>query len=93
MSMTLGQLLVWLTIGVIAGTLAASAVTRKKTGYGLPANLLLGMTGAVLGGFLFKLTGLLAELDAMSISARDIVSAMLGSLAVLGLLWLKSRHH
>ncbi len=92
MSITIGQLLVWSIIGVIAGTLAAAAVTRQKAGYGTPANLLLGMAGALVGGFLFKTTGLLSGLDAISISARDILSAVLGSLAVLGLLWLKTRH-
>jgi uncharacterized membrane protein YeaQ/YmgE (transglycosylase-associated protein family) len=89
MAMTIGQLLVWSIIGVIAGTLVAATVTRQKSGYGFSANMLLGMAGAVVGGLVFKLTGLLSGLDAISISARDIVAAILGSVAVLGLVWLK----
>lgn len=91
MSMTIGQFLVWIVIGAISGTLAGVAVTRSKQGFGLPGNLLLGMFGAVIGGFLFRLIGILPDLDALSVSVRDIVSAVVGSLIVLGALWLKNR--
>ncbi len=91
MSMTIGQFLVWIVIGAISGTLAGVAVTRSKQGFGLPANLLLGMIGAVIGGFLFRLTGLLPSLDDLSVSVRDIISAVAGSLIVLGALWLTER--
>ncbi len=41
------------------------------------------IVGALIGGALFRILGILPSLDKISISARDIVSAVLGSLLVL----------
>jgi len=46
--------LAWIVIGVIAGWLASVAM---RTSYGLIADLIVGIVGALLGGFLFNLLG------------------------------------
>jgi uncharacterized membrane protein YeaQ/YmgE (transglycosylase-associated protein family) len=46
----------FLIIGAIAGWLAG--VIKKGKGFGLGGNLLVGILGAILGGFLFNLIGL-----------------------------------
>jgi uncharacterized membrane protein YeaQ/YmgE (transglycosylase-associated protein family) len=83
--------IVWLIIGSVSGTLAGLIVKGGMRGFGIFANLGLGLAGALLGGFLFRLLGILPILDKISVSARDIVSALAGSILVLGLLWLRRR--
>jgi uncharacterized membrane protein YeaQ/YmgE (transglycosylase-associated protein family) len=78
----------WIIIGLAGGTLAGLIVKGGKRGFGFFANLGLGLAGALIGGVLFRLLGILPDLDKISISARDIVSALIGSILVLGLLWL-----
>jgi len=46
----------FLIIGAIAGWLAG--VIKKGKGFGLGGNLIVGISGAMLGGFLFGLIGL-----------------------------------
>ncbi|MGO8954436.1 MAG: GlsB/YeaQ/YmgE family stress response membrane protein [Rhodomicrobium sp.] len=91
MHISLYEIAVWLIVGLIGGTLAGLIVKGGKHGFGLPANLALGLAGAVIGGLLFRLLGLFPNLDKISISLRDIVSALAGSILVLGLLWLWRR--
>ena len=81
------QVIVWIVVGMLGGSLAALAITRERKGYGVAQNLALGLVGALVGGLLFRLTGLWPGLDKVSISLRDIVSAVVGSLIVLAALW------
>jgi uncharacterized membrane protein YeaQ/YmgE (transglycosylase-associated protein family) len=84
---TIAQLVVWIIVGLVGGTLAGLATTWTTKGYGMGRNLAIGLIGAVIGGLLFRLLGLWPGLDQISISLRDVVSAFLGSLLVLGALW------
>lgn len=84
---TLSQLIVWVAVGLIGGTLADYAITWHKAGFGVWRNAALGLVGALLGGFLFRLFGLFPNLDRISISLRDVVAAFVGSLIVLLALW------
>jgi uncharacterized membrane protein YeaQ/YmgE (transglycosylase-associated protein family) len=45
-----GGLLVWIVVGLVAGFLASRFV--KGGGYGLMGELIIGLIGAVVGGFL-----------------------------------------
>jgi uncharacterized membrane protein YeaQ/YmgE (transglycosylase-associated protein family) len=83
--------IVWLIIGLVGGTLAGLIVKGGKRGFGFFTNLGLGLAGALIGGFLFRLLGILPSLDKISISARDVVASLAGSILVLGLLWLWRR--
>lgn len=82
------QLIVWLIVGLVGGSLAAVVVKRERKGFGVILNLGLGLAGAVVGGLVFRLFGLFPDLDKISISFRDVVSATLGSVLVLVILWI-----
>jgi uncharacterized membrane protein YeaQ/YmgE (transglycosylase-associated protein family) len=84
-SITIAQLLVWLVVGGIAGTLAGMAVTRSKEGYGPLTNLVVGLAGVVIGGFVFSLIHLNMNLGRVTIRVDQVVSAFTGSLVFIGL--------
>lgn len=88
---SIDHVIVWIVVGLLAGTLVGRLVTWKKEGLGLWRNLALGLTGALIGGFLFRVVGLFPELDRVSISLRDVVAAVVGSFVVLGAYWYANR--
>ncbi len=88
---SLSQLIVWIVVGLLGGTLAGLLIKRDRKGFGLIRNLGLGLVGAFVGGLLFRLLGLFPELDKYAISLRDVVAAVVGSLLVLAALWLWQR--
>lgn len=53
------SILYFLIIGALAGWLAGQLT--RGSGFGLPVNLGIGIVGAVLGGFVFRLVGLTAH--------------------------------
>ena len=83
MNITLTDLLVWVVVGMIAGSLAGVVVKRKKGGFGRYGNLGIGLVGALIGGFLFNLLRIDLGLQNVTISLQDIVSAFVGSLLFL----------
>lgn len=84
---TLANLVTWIVVGLIGGTLAGRIATRSKAGFGLMPNLALGCAGAIVGGGLFELFNLWPALDKVAISARDVLAAVLGSFLVLAARW------
>ena len=88
MQITLYQIAVWFILGLLAGSLTGLIVKGEKRGFGLQTNLLLGLSGAILGGLIFRLLGILPNLDKIAISLRDIVAAVVGSFFILGAFWL-----
>jgi uncharacterized membrane protein YeaQ/YmgE (transglycosylase-associated protein family) len=89
---SIDQVIVWIVVGLLGGSLAGLIITRHRRGFGLLRNLGLGLAGALIGGLLFRWTGLFPELDRVAISLRDVVAALVGSLLVLGGLWLWHRY-
>jgi len=87
MEISLSQIVVWLIIGIIGGTLAGAVVRWQREGFGWWTNLGIGLVGAVVGGILFRLFGILPDLESISISLRDVVSAFTGSILFLVGLW------
>jgi uncharacterized membrane protein YeaQ/YmgE (transglycosylase-associated protein family) len=87
------QFIVWIIVGLLGGSLAGLVTTRERRGFGMLRNLGLGLVGALIGGLLFRLLGLFQGLDRVSISLRDVVAALIGSLIVLGALWFWRRRH
>jgi uncharacterized membrane protein YeaQ/YmgE (transglycosylase-associated protein family) len=85
---TLAQVIVWIVVGLIGGSLAGLIITWHRQGFGIWRNIGLGLVGALVGGFLFRMFGLFPGLDKIAISLRDVVAALVGSLIVLVLLWL-----
>ncbi len=91
MSFSTDQIVVWIIVGLLGGSLAGLLAKGEKRGFGIWKNLALGLAGAIVGGLLFRLLGLLPGLDGVTVSLRDVVSAFIGSLLVLAGLWLKDR--
>jgi uncharacterized membrane protein YeaQ/YmgE (transglycosylase-associated protein family) len=87
MAFSLFQVIVWLLVGLIAGSIVGLMVTRDRKGFGLTSNLLVGLAGAFVGGLLFRMFGLLTSLDQYAISLRDVLSAVIGALIVLAVRW------
>jgi uncharacterized membrane protein YeaQ/YmgE (transglycosylase-associated protein family) len=52
----MGNLIWWLLVGLIAGFLAGKVM--KGGGYGVLVDIILGLLGAILGGWLFGLLGM-----------------------------------
>ena len=88
---SLTQFIVWIIVGLLGGSIVGLIVTRERKGFGAWRNLGLGLVGALVGGFLFWLLGIFPELDSVRISLRDVVAAVVGSLLVLGALWIWQR--
>jgi uncharacterized membrane protein YeaQ/YmgE (transglycosylase-associated protein family) len=70
---SLAQVIVWIIVGLIGGSLAGLLVTWRRRGFSLLQNLAMGLVGAFVGGLLFRLFGLFPGLDAITISLRDDV--------------------
>jgi uncharacterized membrane protein YeaQ/YmgE (transglycosylase-associated protein family) len=88
MSITWADLVVWVVVGVLAGSLAGTVVTGKWAGLGRWSSLGVGLVGALIGGLIFTLFGIWPGLDAIAISLRDIIAAFVGSLIFLLVLWI-----
>jgi len=72
------SILAWIVLGLIAGFIGSKIV--NKTGSGLVVDILLGIVGAVVGGWLFNTFG------AAGVSGLNIYSicvAIIGSVVVL----------
>jgi uncharacterized membrane protein YeaQ/YmgE (transglycosylase-associated protein family) len=89
---TVAQVIVWIVVGLIGGGLASRLITWDRAGFGTFRNLGLGMIGALVGGLLFRWLNLLPGLDKVSVSLRDVVAAVAGSLLVLAAIWLAKRY-
>jgi len=77
----------FLLIGLCAGWLASQFV--KGGGSGIVGNLIIGVIGAILGGFLFRLFGL-AAIGLLG----ELVMATVGAVLLLLLLrWMRKRGH
>jgi uncharacterized membrane protein YeaQ/YmgE (transglycosylase-associated protein family) len=86
------QLIVWIVVGLLGGSVAGLIFTWDRKGFGFLRNLGVGLAGALLGGLLFHILGLFTALDKVAISLRDVISAIVGSLLVLTMLWIWRRY-
>jgi len=83
------EIVVWLIVGALAGSLAGMLVKRKREGFGRVLNLGIGLVGALIGGFLFKILHInLGLLEKIEISLQEVVAAFLGSLVFLAIIWI-----
>jgi uncharacterized membrane protein YeaQ/YmgE (transglycosylase-associated protein family) len=92
MNITADQVIAWLIVGALAGSLAGILVTGKKEGLGRVLNVAVGLAGALIGGLLFKVFRIsLGILGGVTISLEEVIEGFLGSLVLLGIIWIVKR--
>ncbi|HSL70848.1 MAG TPA: GlsB/YeaQ/YmgE family stress response membrane protein [Longimicrobiales bacterium] len=72
------DLLTWLIVGLIAGVLAS--LVMGGTGYGLIGDIIIGIVGAFVGGWLFRQLGLTSPLGGLP---GTILVAFIGAVVLL----------
>ena len=72
------SIIAWLILGLIAGFIGSKIVNR--TGEGLVLDIVLGIIGAVVGGFLFTTFG---AAPVTGLNIYSMVVAVVGSVVVL----------
>ncbi|HMK35747.1 MAG TPA: hypothetical protein VK463_11815 [Desulfomonilaceae bacterium] len=88
MHVTWQLIIIWLIVGALAGSLAGIVVKRSKGGFGTAANIGIGLVGALLGGFFFRIFHIDLGLRNIVVSFEDLAEAFIGSLIFLLGLWL-----
>jgi uncharacterized membrane protein YeaQ/YmgE (transglycosylase-associated protein family) len=78
-----GSILVWALIGLIAGFLASKVMTGH--GKGIVADVVIGIIGAIAGGFLARYLGVTSAVTSHSILV-EIVIAFAGAVILLAVL-------
>lgn len=91
LSIDAGQLVVWIIIGALAGFIVGWLVRGRKRGFGALGNTLIGMIGALIGGFLFDLLDVRIGSFALTFTLTDLVAAMVGAFIILVVLALLRR--
>jgi uncharacterized membrane protein YeaQ/YmgE (transglycosylase-associated protein family) len=74
------SILAWLVLGLIAGFIASKIVNH--TGSGLVMDIVLGVVGALVGGFLFSLFG------AAGVTGFNIYSMLVAMIGAVAVLWI-----
>jgi uncharacterized membrane protein YeaQ/YmgE (transglycosylase-associated protein family) len=72
------SILAWIILGLIAGFIGSKVVNRK--GEGILLDLVLGIVGAVIGGWLFNLVG---ASGATGLNIYSLFVAVVGAILVL----------
>jgi uncharacterized membrane protein YeaQ/YmgE (transglycosylase-associated protein family) len=72
------SIIAWLVLGLIAGFLASKIV--NKQGEGLLMNMVLGVVGALVGGWVFRLFGMSGV---TGLNVYSLLVAVLGAVALL----------
>jgi uncharacterized membrane protein YeaQ/YmgE (transglycosylase-associated protein family) len=68
----------WIILGLIAGFIGSKIV--NKSGEGIIIDILLGVVGAVVGGFLFRLVG---ASGVTGLNVYSLIVAVIGSVVFL----------
>ncbi len=89
---SVGELIVWLIVGGLAGTFTGRLVTRQKQGLGRLTNVGVGLVGALLGGYLFNILKIDLGLGALGVTFEALIAAVCGSLLLIVAWWLLRRY-
>jgi uncharacterized membrane protein YeaQ/YmgE (transglycosylase-associated protein family) len=75
------SILAWIVLGLVAGWLAGTLM--KGGGYGIVGDIVLGILGAIVGGWL---TGVLLGRDMMTgFNFESLIVAVLGAIVLIGI--------
>jgi uncharacterized membrane protein YeaQ/YmgE (transglycosylase-associated protein family) len=72
------SILAWIVLGIVAGFIGSKLV--NKTGEGLILDLVLGIVGAIVGGWIFTFFG---QAGVTGLNLYSLVVAVIGAVAVL----------
>ena len=72
------SILAWIILGIVAGFIGSKLV--NKTGEGLILDLVLGIVGAIVGGWIFTFFG---QAGVTGLNLYSLVVAVIGAVAVL----------
>ena len=72
------SILAWIVLGLISGFIASKIV--NKTGEGLLLDIVLGIVGAVVGGWLFSMVG---HTGVTGLNLYSFLVAIIGAIVVL----------
>jgi len=72
------SIIAWIVLGLVAGFIGSKVV--NNTGQGLLVDILLGVVGAVVGGFLFNQFG---EPGVSGLNLYSLIVAVVGAILVL----------
>lgn len=72
------SILAWIILGLVAGFVGSKLV--NKTGEGLLLDIVLGVAGAVVGGFLFNMFG---ATGVTGLNLYSLIVAVIGAVVVL----------
>lgn len=72
------SIIAWIVLGLISGFIASKVV--NKTGEGVLLDIVLGIVGAVVGGFLFNQFG---HVGVTGLDLRSMLVAVVGAIVVL----------
>ncbi|MFO7322053.1 MAG: GlsB/YeaQ/YmgE family stress response membrane protein [Chloroflexota bacterium] len=78
------DIIVWIIVGAIAGWLA-SLVMRTNRSQGLLEDIIIGIVGAFIGGFVLQLLGV-APPPAGELNVPSILTAFLGAVILIAIL-------
>lgn len=88
MDVTWSQILEWLIVGAIAGSLAGMAVKRRREGFGPFLNTGIGLAGVLIGVGIFEVFDIDLPFGEVAISVQSLVASFLGALLFIGAVWL-----
>jgi len=80
------NILTWLIVGLIAGVLAS--LVMGGTGYGIIGDIIIGIVGAFIGGWLFSAMGVAVPIGGI---AGTILVAFIGAVVLLFIIRLVKR--
>ena len=75
------SILTWIIVGLVAGVLAS--IVMGGTGYGLIGDIIIGIVGAFVGGWVFSALGIASPLGGL---AGTILVAFVGAVLLLFIL-------
>jgi uncharacterized membrane protein YeaQ/YmgE (transglycosylase-associated protein family) len=81
--MTVGDFIGWLIIGLIAGWLASMIMGRG--GYGVIGDIVIGIVGAFIGGFIARLLNLTPPAANDPFSWASLIFAIIGAIILIAI--------
>lgn len=77
------NIILWLAVGIVAGWLA-TRFFKSKTQWGIGMNVVVGIVGALVGGFMIAPMMGAGSVELRGISEISLLASLLGALLLLG---------